>query len=142
MKHKDIFSTSDTDIGQCNKVKHRIDLMDETPFKLRHSRIPPNIIDEVRQYLEQLHSCGMIRPSKSPYASPIVLVRKMNGKMRMCIDYRTLNGKTIKDPYALPRMEKVFDCLSGTQYFTTVDMKSGYHQIEVEEVHKEWTALP
>ena len=102
LKHKDICSTRDTDIAQCNKVKHRIDLIDETPFKLRHKRIPPNMIDEVHQHLEQLHSCGIIRPLKSLYASPIVLVRKMNDKMRMCIDYRILNGKTIKDSYALP----------------------------------------
>ena len=65
LKHKDIFSTSDTDIGQCNKAKHRIDLINETPFELRYRRIPPNMIDEVRQRLEQL--CGIIRPSKSPY---------------------------------------------------------------------------
>lgn len=139
--HKDIFSTGDTDIGECNKVKHRIDLVDAIPFKLRHRRIPPTMIDEVRQHLEQLHSGGIIRPSKSPYASPIVLCRKKNGKLRMCVDYRTLNQKTIKDSFALPRMEEIFDTLTGSRYFSTVDMKSGYHQVELEEAHKEKTAF-
>jgi len=141
MKHKDLFSTSDTDIGTCSKTKHRIDLLDETPFKMRHRRIPPNMVEEVRLHLEQLLACGIITPSKSPWASPVVLVRKKNGKLRMCVDYRTLNAKTIKDSYALPRIEDVFDCLSGAKYFSTLDMKSGYHQIEIEEEHKERTAF-
>ena len=137
MDQKDIFSTGDTDIGKCNNVKHRIDLVDEIPFKLRHRRIPPCMIDEVRQHLEQLYSSGIIRPSKSPYASPIVLCKKKNGKLRMCVDYRILNQKTVKDSYALPRMEEIFDSLNGAKYFSTVDMKSGYHQVEVEEKHKD-----
>lgn len=141
LKHKEIFSTGDTDIGNCTRVKHRIDLVDDIPFKIRHRRIPPNMIDEVRQHLEQLLSCGIIRPSKSPYASPVVLVRKKNGKLRMCVDYRTLNNKTVKDSYALPRIEEVLDCLNGAKYFSTIDMKSGYHQIELEEEHKERTGF-
>ena len=99
------------------------------------------MIDEVRQHLEQLYSSGIIRPSKSPYASPIVLCKKKNGKLRMCVDYRILNQKTVKDSYALPRMEEIFDSLNGAKYFSTVDMKSGYHQVEVEEKHKERTAF-
>ncbi|XP_053372981.1 uncharacterized protein LOC123532109 [Mercenaria mercenaria] len=141
MKHKDIFSTSDMDIGQCNRVKHRIDLIDPTPFKQRHRRIPPAMIEEVRQHLEQLLACGIIRPSKSPFASNIVLVRKKSGKLRLCIDYRMLNEKSVRDSYALPRIEEVFDCLHGAKYFSTIDMKSGYHQIEVEEEHKERTSF-
>ena len=90
-KHKDLFSTSDTDIGTCTKTKHRINLHDETPFKMRHRRIPPNMVEEVRAHLEQLLSCGIITPSKSPWASPVVLVRKKNGTLRMCIDFRNLN---------------------------------------------------
>jgi hypothetical protein len=140
-KHKDLFSTSDTDIGTCTKTKHRINLHDETPFKMRHRRIPPNMVEEVRAHLEQLLSCGIITPSKSPWASPVVLVRKKNGTLRMCIDFRNLNAKTIKDSYALPRIEDVFDCLQGAMYFSTLDMKSGYHQIEIEEEHKERTAF-
>jgi hypothetical protein len=141
MKHKDIFGTSETDIGQCNRIKHRIDLIDPTPFKQSHRRIPPSMIDEVRAHLEQLLSCGVIRPSKSPFASPIVLVRKKSGKLRLCVDYRKLNEHTVKDSYALPRIEEVLDSLHGARYFTTIDMKSGYYQVEMEESHKERTSF-
>ena len=140
-KHKDIFSTSSTDIGQCNLIKHRIDLIDETPFKQRHRRIPPCMLEEVQQHIEQLLAGGIIRPSRSPWTSNVVLVRKKSNELRLCIDYRMLNQRTVKDSYALPRIEEVFDCLSGTKYFSTIDMKSGYHQVELEEHHKERTGF-
>lgn len=140
-QHKDMFSTDDTDIGICNAIKHRINLLDPTPFKQRHRKIPPSLIEDVRQHIEQLLAAGVIRPSKSPFTSNVVLVRKKNGKLRLCVDYRMLNERTIKDSYALPRMEEIFDCLHGAKYFSTLDMKSGYHQVEVEESHKERTAF-
>ena len=138
--YEDIFSKGDTDIGHCDLFKHRIELHNETPFKQRHRFIPPGMVEEVRKHLEQLLAGGIIRKSKSPFASNIVLVRKKNGKLRMCVDYRMLNNRPIKDAYALPRVEEVFNCLRG-KYFSTIDMKSGYHQVEMEEEHKERTAF-
>jgi len=140
-KHKGIFSTGDTDIGQCNLYKHRIELSDPTPFKQRHRRIPPAMIDEVRTHLADLLTSGIIRKSKSPWASAVVLVRRKNGRLRLCVDYRMLNQRSVKDSYALPRVEEVFDCLHGSQWFSTIDMKSGYYQVEIEEDHKERTAF-
>lgn len=99
------------------------------------------MIDEVRQHLEQLLASAVIRKSQSPWCSNVVLVRKKNGKLRMCVDYRMLNNRTVKDSYALPRIEEVFDLLHGAKVFSTLDMKSGYHQVEVEEEHKERTAF-
>ena len=99
------------------------------------------MIEEVKQHIESLLAAGIIRPSKSPYSSNVVLVRKKNGKLRLCVDYRQLNDITVKDSFALPRLEEIFDCLHGAKYFSTMDMKSGYHQIEVEESHKERTAF-
>jgi len=141
--HRDIFSTADDDIGYCDKIKHRIYFLPgcEAPFKQRHRRIPPDMIDEVRQHLEQLLQAGIIRKSRSPWASNVVLVRKKNGKLRMCVDYRQLNNRCVKDAYALPRIEEVFDILHGSRYFTTIDMKAGYHQVEIEDTHKERTAF-
>ena len=141
LQYQDIFSKGDTDIGHYRGVKHKIQLKDETPFKQRYRRIPPSMIDEVRSHLEQLHSAGVIRKSHSPFASNVVLVRKKDNSMRMCVDYRTLNKKTIKDSYALPRIEEILDTLSGSKYFSVLDMKSGYHQVEIEEQHKERTAF-
>ena len=71
-KHKEIFSTSDIDIGLCNRVKHRIDLIDHIPFKQKHRRIPPHMIDEVREHLEQLLDSGVIQRSRSPWCSNVV----------------------------------------------------------------------
>ena len=99
------------------------------------------MVNEVRDHIQQLLACGTIRPSKSPFASSIVLVRKKNGKLRLCVNYRMLNDRTVKDSYALPRIEEVFNCLNGANFFSTIDMKSGYHQVEVEETHKERTSF-
>lgn len=140
-KYKNLFSTGDTDIGHVTSVKHRIELTDHTPFKQKHRRISPALIEEVRNHLQQLLSAGVIRKSHSPWASNIIICRKKDSSIRMCIDYRQLNQRTVKDSYALPRIEEILDSLGGNCYFTVLDMKSGYHQIEIHEAHKQRTAF-
>ncbi|XP_041355287.1 uncharacterized protein LOC121372918 [Gigantopelta aegis] len=105
LEFQDEFSKGDEDIGFCPRVQHRIDLQNETPFKIPHRRIPPAIFEEVKQHLKQLLACGIIRRSFSPWASPVVIARKPDGSLRMCVDYRILNQRTVKDAYALPRTE-------------------------------------
>ena len=122
-------------------MKHRIELTDEVPFKQRHRRIPPSMYEEVKNHLHQLLASSVIRKSHSPWASNVVLVRKKDGKLRVCIDFRQLNARTIKDSYALPIIEEILECLAGSKYFSVVDMKFGYHHIENEESHKEQTAF-
>ena len=78
---------------------------------------------------------------KSPWSSNLVPIRKKNGKLRVYVDYRMLNQRSVKDAYALPRTEEVFDILHGAKVFSTIDMKSGYHQVEMEEIHKERTVF-
>lgn len=141
LKFKDVFAQGDTDIGHYQGVQHRIELNDETPFKQRFRRIPPSMYEEVREHLKQLAACGVIRPSHSPYSSAVVLARRKDGKLRMCIDYRQLNSKTIRDNYALPRIDEVLDSLAGAKYYSVIDMKSGYYQIEIAEEHKPRTAF-
>lgn len=92
---------------------------------------------EVRDHLQQLLTAGIIKKSKSPFSSNVVLVRRKNGDLRMWL----LNNKTKKDAYTLPRIEEILDSLSGNSYFTVLDAKSGYHQIEIKESHKEKTAF-
>lgn len=137
----DIFSHGDTDIGHSTAVKHYIEMADPEPFKQRHRRIPPGLYDEVRAHLQTLLNSGIIRRSHSPWASAVVLARKKDNSLRMCIDYRELNKRSIRDSYALPRVEEILDCLAGSRYFSVIDMKSGYHQVEVAEHHKERTAF-
>ena len=84
---------------------------------------------------------GAIRRSFSPWASAVVLVRKKDGGLRLCIDLRKLNNRTIKDGYALPRIDDTLDCLHGARWFSTLDLKSGYWQVELEEEAKPLTAF-
>ena len=140
-RYRDVFSSSDTDIGHSTAVEHRVDLTDDAPFKQRHRRIPPSMYSEVRNHLNTLLHCDIIRPSHSPWASNVVLAKKKDGSMRMCVDFRQLNKRTIKDSYALPRIEEILDALAGSKYFTVLDMKMGYHQVEVLEEHKQRTAF-
>lgn len=141
MANEKLFSRSETDVGLFSGVKHRINLSDERPFKQRHRMIPPAMLDEVRSHLQQLLAAGVIRRSSSPWSSNIVLARRKDGRLRLCTDFRMLNERTIKDSYALPRVEEILDCLAGSEFFTVLDMKSGYYQVEIAEEHKERTAF-
>ena len=137
----EVFAKHDLDFGRTDKVTHRIKLSDDTPFKQRPRAIHPQDVDAVRTHLKELLESGVIRESDSPFASPIVVVRKKNGSVRLCIDYRKLNLQTIKDAYALPKLEDAFTALSGSEWFSVLDLKSGYYQIEMEEADKAKTAF-
>lgn len=123
LHHRAIFSTCEYDIGRCTVGKHRIDWSDSVPFKERYRRIPPIMVEEVRKHSVDLIAVGVIRKPCSPWASPVILCRMKNGKIRMCVDYRKLNSKTVRDGYALPRIEDILDCLHGSCLFTALDMK-------------------
>ena len=97
--------------------------------------------DEVKTHLQKMLDLGAIRPSNSPWASAIVLVRKKDGRLRFCIDLRKLNNRTVKDAYSLPRIESILDSLGGAQIFSTLDLKAGYWQVEMAEECKAYTAF-
>ena len=141
LKWKDVFSLHDLDLGKTSLTKHHINLSDPTPFKERHRRIPPAMVQSVREHLKEMLDLGVIRPSNSPFASNVVLVKKKDGTLRFCIDLRRLNNNTIKDSYALPRTEETFDALHGSCIFSTLDLKSSYWQVEIEENDKHKTAF-
>jgi hypothetical protein len=141
IQYSDVFSKDDMDVGFTGLVRHKILLNDTQPFKQRHRRIPPSMYTEVRNHIKQLLDTNVIRKSQSPWASNIVLVRKKDNSLRLCVDYRQLNARTIKDAYALPRIEELLDNLGGNQFYSVMDMKSGYHQVGIQEEHKAYTAF-
>ena len=140
-KYHTTFSKDDLDLGRATSVKHYIKLTDSVPFKERYRRIPPQLYDEVKQHLQEMLRLGAIRKSCSPWASAIVLVRKKNGKLRFCIDLRKLNQRTLKDSYALPRIEQTLESLADSQIYSTLDLTSGYWQVEMAEECKPYTAF-
>ncbi|KAI7790434.1 hypothetical protein IRJ41_006419, partial [Triplophysa rosa] len=136
-----VFSLSDVDVGLAKGVQHHMRLRDETPFRERSRRIAPADVEDVFHHLKKLMTAGIIKESRSPYASPIVIARKKNGDVRMCVDYRTLNRRTIPDQYTMPRIDDALDCLTGSRWFSVLDLRSGYYQIEMAEEDKEKTAF-
>jgi hypothetical protein len=136
-------------------IDHRIELEPGSlPVSRPVYRMSPTELDEVKRQLDELLSKGFIRPSVSPYGAPILFVKKKDGSMRMCIDYRALNKTTIKNSYSLPRIDDLLDQLHGATVFSKIDLRSGYHQIRVFEPdipktafrtrygHYEFTVLP
>ena len=96
-------------------------------------RMSPAELDELQRQLAELQSLGLIRPSSSPWGAPVLFVKKKNGEMRMCIDYRALNKVTIRNSTPLPRIDECLDRLQGASWFTCLDLRSGYHQIRLKD---------
>lgn len=115
-------------------IDHKIELTPgATPPSRPTYRMSPTELDELKKQLDDLIKAGFVRPSKSPFGAPVLFVKKKDGSMRMCIDYRALNGVTIKNSYPLPRIDELFDRLHGAKVFSKIDLRSGYHQIRIAE---------
>lgn len=136
-----MFSLSEWDVSLAKGVEHHIRMSDSRPFREQSRRLAPADIDDVRRHIQDLLQAGIIKESRSPYASPIVIARKKKGSIRMCIDYRTLNRRTIPDQYTTPCINDALDCLSGSKWFSVLDLHSGYYQIPMAEEDKEKTAF-
>ena len=121
------------------KLQHTIDLVPgSTPPVKPPYRMCEVELAELRKQVEMLLDKGYIKPSTSPFASPVLFVKKKGGDLRMCVDYRALNDITVKNRYPLPRVDEIFDQLKTAQYFTKIDLRSGYWQIKVadKDTHK------
>lgn len=140
-KNRDVFAMSHREMGCTNRVTHNIELLDETPFKDKCRPIPPSAYDELREHLAELTSAGIITESKSPFSSNIVMARKKDGSLRLCVDYRKLNSRTKKDAYNIPRTDILIDSCQGSKYFASLDLFSGYHQVAMEPKVQERTAF-
>ncbi|KAJ8381162.1 hypothetical protein SKAU_G00019400 [Synaphobranchus kaupii] len=140
-KYSTVFASEDEDLGYTDKVQHEIHLTDDVPVTQPYRRIPPTQYKEVKKHIATLLKKGVIQESASAYASPVVLVRKADGNLRLCVDYRRLNAKTKRDAFPLPRIDESFDALREAKFFSTIDLASGYHQVAMHEKDRPKTAF-
>ena len=127
--------------AETDLTRFNIDTGDALPKKQPARRIPFAVREEVTKQIEEMESTGVIRPSSSAWASPIVLVKKKDGGTRFCVDYRQLNSVTKKDTYPLPRIDDLLDQLGKARFFTTLDLAAGYWQIRMAPEAREKTAF-
>ncbi|KAI8503655.1 retrotransposon-like protein 1 [Branchiostoma belcheri] len=135
------FSRDESDIGSIEGLKLKLNLTDTEPVQKNYVSIPAPLYKEVREYIEDLINQGWITKSKSPYSSPMVCVRKKDGSMRLCIDYRALNEKTMSDRQPLPRIQDILNRLKGSTWFSVLDQGKAYHQGYMDEESREFTAF-
>lgn len=139
--YSDIFDFASTTLSRTSVVTHRINTGDASPIHRRPYRVSASERTVIQREVEKMLAKDIIEPSCSPWASPVVLIRKKDGTWRFCVDYRHLNKITKKDVYPLPRIDDALDCLYGATYFSTIDLRSGYWQIAVDEMDREKTAF-
>ncbi|GLJ50968.1 hypothetical protein SUGI_1085420 [Cryptomeria japonica] len=121
------------------EIDFHIDLVPGAePVSRAPYRMTTNELNELKIQLEELLEKGHIHPSVSPWGAPVIFVKKKDGSLRLCMDYRQLNKVTIKNRYPLPRIDDLFDQLQGAKVFSKIDLKSGYHQLRIVEsgIHK------
>ena len=141
VEFQDVFAVDDNDLGRTNIVTHSIDTGENHPVKQPPRRLPIHQRQEEQRQVDRMLSGDVIEKSFSPWSSPIVLVKKKDGTMRCCIDYRLVNKLTVKDCFPLPRVDDCLDSLYGANWFSTLDLCSGYWQVEVAPEDRPKTAF-
>ena len=140
-RYDQVFSKSENDIGFNDKAKFEIETGVHSPIKSRPYRVPYSQQDTVNKMIDDMLTHKIISKSNSPWASPVVIIKKKDGSNRFCVDYRKLNAITVKDNYPIPLIEETLDTLKGAKYFTSLDLASGYWQIALHETAKQKTAF-
>ncbi|KAD3640173.1 hypothetical protein E3N88_29396 [Mikania micrantha] len=132
--YPEVFPDDLPGLPPARQVESQIDLTPgAAPIAKAPYRLAPTEMQELSNQLQELLDKGFIRPSFSPWGAPVLFVKKKDGSFRMCIDYRELNKVTIKNRYPLPRIDDLFDQLQGSSYYSKIDLRSGYHQLRVQE---------
>ena len=133
LKWEHLFAHSNLDLGKTALIKHKIRLTDQMPFKEHYRCILPHMYNNMRAHIQEMLDICAIHKLHSLWASAVVLVWKKDGGLRLCIDLRKLNNCTVKDAYSLPWIDKTLDSLQGSQWFSSLDLKSGYWQVEMDK---------
>jgi len=138
----DVFRDEIPDVPPEREVEFSIDLVPGTkPVSMTPYRMSASELAELKKQLEDLLDKKFVRPSVSPWGAPVLLVKKKDGSMRLCIDYRQLNKAMIKNRYPLPRIDDLMDQLVGARVFSKIELRSGYHQIRVKDEDMKKTAF-
>ncbi len=132
-QYQSVFVEDEQELCCATGVEHEIHLTTDVPIRLPYRHIPSKCMTEVKAHIKGLQEQGVVEESVSPYAAPIVLVRKEDNSMRLFVDYRKLNEVTLKDAFPLPRSQETLDAVAAAQYFSSFDLAAGYHQIRVRE---------
>ena len=139
-EYSDVFSQGEDDLGNTPLLEHAIETHGP-PLRQPYRQKNPAVRREEMTQIQQMLSSNVIRPSNSPWASPVVMVRKKDGSLRFYVDFRQLNAATVKDAHPLPRIDDLLDALHGAKWFSTLDLKSGYWQVPITEQDKAKTAF-
>jgi Reverse transcriptase (RNA-dependent DNA polymerase)/Retroviral aspartyl protease len=131
-RYKNLFAWKPDDFGRTSIITHGIDTGNAIPIKQRFYRTSYQNQQFIKEEIDRLLTSGLIVPSNSQWTSPVVVVEKKNGKKRLCVDYRKLNKVTKKDCYPLPRIDDMLETLSGAQWFSSLDLASGFWQVELD----------
>ena len=141
LEFADTFALDESELSSTDLVTNVIDTGDTMPIKQHPKRIPFALRDGVDRLVKEMLNQGVVTPSKSPWASPVVLVAKKDGSTHFCADYRHLNSVTKTDVFPLPRVDDSLDLLSNSQYFTTLDLAASYWQVLVDPKSHKKTAF-
>uniref|UniRef100_H3AT57 Gypsy retrotransposon integrase-like protein 1 n=1 Tax=Latimeria chalumnae TaxID=7897 RepID=H3AT57_LATCH len=135
------FAKDESNIGCIETLRMDIKLTDNNPIQKTYNAIPRPLYNEVKSYIKDLIAKGWVRKSKSSYSSPVVCVRKKDSTLRLCIDYRELNKKTVSDRHPIPRLQEILDSLGGNSWFSVLDQGKAYHQGFISEDSAHLTAF-
>ena len=140
-RYSHLFAKSESELPGTDAVEHAIQLTDKRPIKMKAYRVPNSLRAPLDEKLDELLQAKIITPSNSPYASPLVIVKKPDGSIRPCVDFRKLNAVTVSDSYPLPRVDESMEFLSGAKYLTTLDLFAGFMQVPMERESQKYTAF-
>ena len=138
---RNVFSRHEDDIGNVPDLELHISTLDKEPVVKNYNSIPKPLMVEVKEHVENMLSRGWIQKSKSSWSSPVVIAKKKDGRIRLCVDYRLLNKKTIADKFPIPRIQEALDQLQGSSLFSCLDMAKAYHQGYVAQSSRDRTAF-
>ena len=139
--YHDVFTLESNELGCTSAIEHEICIDNSEPFKEQFRHIPPPLLEEVCTSLWDMLDAGAICPSQTPWCNAVVLVRKKDGTLYFCVDFRHLNVQMKKDSYPLPLIQEVLESMAGSAHFSSMDFKSGFWQIKMAPESQQYSVF-